>query len=92
MAAPFVLVLPGGEIAGFYTLSATAVRAPELPADIVRKLPRYPLIRATPLGRSAVDQRYRGSGYGRTVSAGGCAVAGGAERDRFVRGGGAGEG
>lgn len=69
MAAPFVLVLPGGEVAGLYTLSATAVRAPELPADIVRKLPRYPLIPATLLGRLAVDQRYGGLGFGRFLLA-----------------------
>jgi GNAT superfamily N-acetyltransferase len=61
--------VPSGEIAGFYTLSATAVRAPELPADIVRKLRRYPLVPATLLGRLAVDQRYRGLGYGRFLLA-----------------------
>lgn len=69
MAAPFVLVLSDGTIAGYYTLSATAVPAPELPADTIRKLPRYPLIPATLLGRLAVDQRFRGQGYGRFLLA-----------------------
>jgi GNAT superfamily N-acetyltransferase len=69
LAAPFVLVLPDRTIAGYYTLSATAVPAPELPADIIRRLPRYPLIPATLLGRLAVDQRYRGQGYGRFLLA-----------------------
>ena len=69
LAAPFVLVLPEGTIAGYYTLSATAVPAPELPADTIRRLPRYPSIPATLLGRLAVDHRYRGQGYGRFLLA-----------------------
>lgn len=69
IAAPFVLVLPDGRIAGYYTLSATAVPAPDLPAEIARKLPRYPVIPATLLGRLAVDLRYRGQGYGRFLLA-----------------------
>ncbi len=69
MAAPFVLVLSDGELAGYYTLSSTAVHLPELPEAIVRKIPRYPVIPATLLGRLAVDQRYRGRGYGRFLLA-----------------------
>ena len=40
LAAPFVLVLPDGTIAGYYTLSSTAVQLGELPEKAVRKLPR----------------------------------------------------
>ncbi len=69
MAAPFVLILRDGSIAGYFTLSSTAVRLPELPEAIVRKLPRYPLVPATLLGRLAIDQRYRGRGYGRFLLA-----------------------
>ena len=69
VAAPFVLVLADGSIAGFYTLSATAVRLAELPDAVARKLPRYPLIPATLLGRLAVDQRHQGMGYGRFLLA-----------------------
>ncbi len=69
MAAPFVLVLPDGTIAGYYTLSSTAVNVGEWPAQTVRKLPRYPLIPATLLGRLAVDQRHQGNGYGRFLLA-----------------------
>ncbi|MDJ1160280.1 GNAT family N-acetyltransferase [Chelatococcus sp. SYSU_G07232] len=65
MAAPFVLVLPDGTIAGYYTLSSTSVQLAELPAQTVRNLPRYPLVPATLLGRLAVDRRHRGKGYGR---------------------------
>lgn len=69
MAAPFVLVLPDGAIGGYYTLSATGVKLTEFPVDITRKLPRYPLVLATLLGRLAVDQNYRGRGYGRFLLA-----------------------
>lgn len=65
MAAPFVLVLPEGTVAGYYTLSSTSVQLAELPAQTVRKLPRYPLVPATLLGRLAVDRRHQGKGYGR---------------------------
>lgn len=69
MAAPFVLVLPDGSLAGFYTLSATSVLLAELPDGVVRRLPRYPLAPATLLGRLAVDRRWRGRGYGRVLLA-----------------------
>ena len=69
VAAPFVLVLADGSIAGFYTLSATAVRMAELPDAVARKLPRYPLIPATLLGRLAIDRRHKGKGYGRFLLA-----------------------
>jgi GNAT superfamily N-acetyltransferase len=69
MAAPFVLILPDGMIGGYYTLSSTSVLLAELPAQTVRKLPRYPLVPATLLGRLAVDRRSQGKGYGRFLLA-----------------------
>jgi GNAT superfamily N-acetyltransferase len=69
MAAPFVLVLPDETIAGYYTLSSTSVQLSELPQQTVRKLPRYPLVPATLLGRLAVDRRQQGKGYGRFLLA-----------------------
>lgn len=69
MAAPFVLVLPDGAVAGYYTLSSTALKLAELPAQVTRKLPRYPLVPATLLGRLAVDRRHQGKGYGRFLLA-----------------------
>ena len=65
MAAPFVLVLPDGAVGGYYTLSSTAVKLAELPIEVTRRLPRYPLVPATLLGRLAIDLRYRGKGCGR---------------------------
>ena len=69
MAAPFVLVLPDGAVGGYYTLSATAVKLADLPDQTVRRLPRYPLVPATLLGRLAVDRRFQGKGYGRFLLA-----------------------
>jgi GNAT superfamily N-acetyltransferase len=69
MAAPFVLLLPDGTISGYYTLSSTSVQLGELPEKTVRKLPRYPLVPATLLGRLAVDRRQQGKGYGRFLLA-----------------------
>jgi GNAT superfamily N-acetyltransferase len=69
LAAPFVLVLPGGAVAGYYTLSATALQIAELPAAVTAKLPRYPLVPATLIGRLATDLRHRGRGFGRFLLA-----------------------
>jgi len=69
LAAPFVLVLSDGTIAGYYTLSSTAIKLADLPEQVTRKLARYPLIPATLLGRLAVDRRQQGRGYGRFLLA-----------------------
>ena len=69
MAAAFVLVLPDGAVAGYYTLSATALNLRELPEQTARRLPRYPLVPATLLGRLAVDRKHHGKGYGRFLLA-----------------------
>jgi GNAT superfamily N-acetyltransferase len=69
LAASFVLLLEDGSLAGYYTLSSTAVKLPELPQTLARKLPRYPLVPATLLGRLAIDRRHRGKGYGRFLLA-----------------------
>jgi len=69
VAAPFALVLSDGAVAGFYTLSAMAFNLCELPEPTARRLPRYPLVPATLLGRLAVDRRHKGKGYGRFLLA-----------------------
>ena len=69
MAATFVLVAADGLIGGYYTLSSTAVKLAELPNEVARRLPRYPLVPATLLGRLAVDSRFQGRGYGRFLLA-----------------------
>lgn len=68
VAQVFVLIHSATSVvAGFYTLSAFGIRAADLPEDVARQLPRYPLIPATMLGRLAVDQHYRSHGLGGVV-------------------------
>jgi GNAT superfamily N-acetyltransferase len=66
VATPYVLVPSTNriEIAGFYTLTATAIKLTELPAETIKRLPKYPLVPATLLGRLAVSLKYRGKGLG----------------------------
>lgn len=52
------------KIAGYYTLSATAIQLADLPNTITKKLPKYPLIPATLLGRLAINLKYQGQGLG----------------------------
>jgi GNAT superfamily N-acetyltransferase len=69
IAATFVLVLANGSVGGYYSLSATAAKLAELSADVARRLPRYPLVPATLLGRLAVDRHHQGNGYGQFLLA-----------------------
>ncbi|AUS99425.1 GNAT family N-acetyltransferase [Nostoc sp. CENA543] len=65
VAAPFVLVeKSSGSIACYYTLSATSIKLGELPLAISKKLPKYPIVPATLLGRLAVNQNHRQKGLG----------------------------
>jgi GNAT superfamily N-acetyltransferase len=65
VAAPFVLVDDGSAaVCGYYTLSQMAVELEGLPDDITKKLPKYPMVPVTLLGRLAVDLRLRGQGLG----------------------------
>ena len=65
VAAPFVLTQPGDtRVLGFYTLSSSIVPADELPADLMKRLPRYGQLPVTLLGRLAVDHAARGQGAG----------------------------
>lgn len=66
VATCFVLTVDG-VVAGYYTLSATSILLSELPPVTSKKLPRYPVVPATLMGRLAVDRRYRGQGYGEAL-------------------------
>ena len=65
-SACFVLVplAERGRIAGFYTLSATTIEMERLPDDLARKLPRYPNLPATLIGRLARDLAFKGQRIG----------------------------
>ena len=61
VAVPFVLVEKTTKtIAGFYSLSATTVILEQLPPELARRLPKYPYIPATLIGRFAIGTRYQG--------------------------------
>lgn len=65
VAAPFVAVRPPDtRVVGYYTLSASVLTLADLPEDLARKLPRYPQLPVTLLGRLAVDQSTKGQGLG----------------------------
>jgi predicted GNAT family N-acyltransferase len=94
LAATFVMVddAAPAEIVGFYTLSNFTVELAELPADLTRKLPRYPRLPATLIGRLARDERFPGTGelllidaliraYGQTKVSGSIAVVAEAKDD-----------
>jgi ribosomal protein S18 acetylase RimI-like enzyme len=63
----FVGIAEGAVIAGYYTLASASIPAAEIPADLARRLPRYPTLPAVRIGRLAVDAKYRGQGLGRAL-------------------------
>ena len=64
VAATFVMVNQAHQILGYYTLSAYGIRATESPHQLAKKLPKYPLIPATMLGRLAVHREHQGQKLG----------------------------
>lgn len=65
VAAVFVLCEgPGESVRGYYTLSAVSVDVGAWPENIAKKLPRYPMVPATLLGRLAIDQAFQGKRAG----------------------------
>jgi GNAT superfamily N-acetyltransferase len=70
VAACFVAVeAASGSVAAFYTLASAGIPMTDLPAEIVKKLPRYPSIPAVRIGRLAVDRRFQGRGLGAALLA-----------------------
>jgi len=65
IATCFVALSVGsGDVAGYYTLTATSVALNALSPEIAKKLPGYPVVPAALLGRLAVSRRYQGQGLG----------------------------
>lgn len=65
VAAAFVLVEPPAcEVLGYYTLSACVINVEQVPPDLAKRLPRYPQLPVTLLGRLARDARVKGKGAG----------------------------
>jgi predicted N-acetyltransferase YhbS len=65
VSAAFVMA-DGPAVLGYYTLSAHSIERDALPGDVVKKLklPKYPLIPVTLMGRLAVDLKYQGQRLG----------------------------
>lgn len=65
LAVTYVLVKENQpDIIGYYTLSHLSVNFNALPSTIREKLPSYPEIPATLIGRLAVDKEYQGKKLG----------------------------
>jgi ribosomal protein S18 acetylase RimI-like enzyme len=60
----FVAVAADGIVAGFYTLASAGIPVNDLPPEVARRLPRYPVLPAARIGRLAVDSGYRRRGIG----------------------------
>ena len=65
VAATFVLCEgESNRVVGYYTLSAVSVDIGAWPENVAKKLPRYPVVPATLLGRLAIDRQLQGRGAG----------------------------
>jgi predicted GNAT family N-acyltransferase len=68
VAIVFVLVdSPSTDVIAYYTLSAYTIELADLSESFAKKLPRYPLLPATLLGRLAVDRTYQGQHLGELI-------------------------
>jgi GNAT superfamily N-acetyltransferase len=66
----FIAVDSGtGAIAAYYTLSAASLPFSSLPEMEAKRLPHYPVLPATLIGRLAVDLRYQSRGMGSALIA-----------------------
>jgi len=67
-ATVFVLINSStGDVMGYYTLSSFSLELAEIEPTVAKKLPRYPLLPATMLGRLAVDKSYKRKGFGQLM-------------------------
>ena len=66
-AVVYVAVVDLPAIAGYYTLSQFSIDLVRLPEDLARRLPRYPVVPTTLLGRLAVASTFQGQGLGETL-------------------------
>lgn len=67
VAVVYVATSDGSTIAGFYTLSQFSVDFVQLPEHLAKRLPRYPAIPATLLGRLAIALSFRGQSLGKLL-------------------------
>lgn len=72
-----------GTIAGYYTLASASIPISDLPAELLRRLPRYPTPPAVRIGRLAVDESFRGRGVGALLLVDAAARASRAEQANY---------
>jgi predicted GNAT family N-acyltransferase len=66
VAVSYALTRVGSNrVLGYYTLSSIGIRVDELPADVVKKLPRYPVLPGILVGRLARDIVCQGEEIGK---------------------------
>jgi predicted GNAT family N-acyltransferase len=66
-AVVYVALIENSSIAGYYTLSQFGVDVAELPTSLSKRLPRYPIVPATLLGRLAVASAFQGRRLGEAL-------------------------
>jgi predicted GNAT family N-acyltransferase len=65
VAAPFVLVeAPSAAVLGYYTLSAATIDVDQIAPELAQRLPRYPQLPVTLIGRLAVHTACKGRRLG----------------------------
>ena len=64
VAACFVALTDEQQIAGYYTLASASLPLTDLSNNIIKKLPRYPTVPTTRMGRLAVHLNFKGQGLG----------------------------
>lgn len=65
VAITYVLTHADSEhVLGFYTISSIGIFPGELPTELAKKLPRYPVLPGILLGRLAVNQTMQGNNIG----------------------------
>jgi predicted GNAT family N-acyltransferase len=68
IAIPYVIYDGDSQkIIGYYTLSMSGINLEQLPVEIIKKLPKYPIVGVTLIGRLAIDLNYRGFGWGKLI-------------------------
>jgi predicted GNAT family N-acyltransferase len=68
IAIPYVIFNRDRQrIIGYYTLSMSGIDLAQLPEQIAKKLPKYPIVGVTLIGRLAVSNEYKGYGWGKLL-------------------------
>jgi len=70
VASCFVAIeLVTNHLAAYYTIASASIPTPQLPPEMIKRLPRYPTLPAVRIGRLAVDLKFRGRGLGAALLA-----------------------